>query len=159
MIIIIGKGASMTGKRKSVQKRVIVEALGGMDHPTAAEVYERVRLDCPQISLGTVYRNLGSMADEGEVLRLSFAGEPDRFDPNIHEHFHVVCGECGRIFDTDHSIASHLIQKLDHAVEECTGVRVDGRSLFFSGVCAACRKARDTEGVNGTGRSHREAAI
>jgi Fur family peroxide stress response transcriptional regulator len=122
-----------------VQKRIIGEVLMQMDHPTAAEVYERVRRECPQISLGTVYRNLGSMADEGEALRLSFMGEADRFDPQTHEHFHVVCSCCGRIFDADYSVAPELIRGLDHAVEQCTGVRVEGRSLFFSGVCPACQ--------------------
>jgi Fur family peroxide stress response transcriptional regulator len=132
----------MSCKRNSVQKRIIGETLTRMDHPTAAEVYERVRLECPQISLGTVYRNLGSMADEGEALRLSFAGEPDRFDPNTYEHAHVVCGVCGRIFDTDHNLAPELIRKLDQAVEGSTGVRVEQRSLLFRGICAHCRGTR-----------------
>lgn len=113
-----------------------------MDHPTAADVYERVRRESPQISLGTVYRNLGSMADEGTIVRLSFAGEPDRFDPNTVEHYHVVCGECGRIFDTDDHIEPELLRKLDQAVERSTGVRVQERVLSFSGICALCATDR-----------------
>jgi Fur family peroxide stress response transcriptional regulator len=131
----------MASKRNSVQKRIIEETLMAMDHPTAAEVYERVRQDRPQISLGTVYRNLGTMADEGEVLRLSFLGEPDRFDPMTQEHFHVVCSSCGRIFDTDPHIVPNLLRQLDREVENVTGVEVRGRTLLFSGVCAACRGA------------------
>jgi Fur family peroxide stress response transcriptional regulator len=119
-----------------------------MDHPTAAEVYERVRRDCPQISLGTVYRNLGTMADEGAVLRLSFMGEPDRFDPNTHEHFHVVCSICGRIFDADSGLVADLIQKLDLAIEGSTGVRVEERTLLFGGVCAQCRGEQTYEHVD-----------
>jgi Fur family peroxide stress response transcriptional regulator len=82
------------------------------------------------------------MADDGEVLRLSFTGEPDRFDPNTYEHFHVVCSVCGRIFDTDYRIAPELIRSLDQAVEASTGVRVEERSLVFGGMCAQCRGAR-----------------
>jgi Fe2+ or Zn2+ uptake regulation protein len=130
----------MAPKRNSVQKRMIGETLTRMDHPTAAEVYEQVRRDCPQISLGTVYRNLGSMADEGEVLRLSLVGEADRFDPRTQEHFHVVCSVCGRIFDTDHSVASELIHKLDQAIEHSTGVQIEQRTLLFGGICAKCRE-------------------
>jgi Fur family peroxide stress response transcriptional regulator len=152
----------MVSKRNSMQKRVIGETLMRMDHPTAAEVYEQVRQDCPQISLGTVYRNLGSMADEGEVLRLSLVGEADRFDPKTHEHFHVVCSDCGRIFDTDHSVAPELIRKLDQAVERSTGIRVEQRTLLFGGVCAACRAGQNAAegqaGVNDIGRSHRQKA-
>jgi Fur family peroxide stress response transcriptional regulator len=131
----------MASKRNSVQKRIIQETLMEMDHPTATEVYERVRQDCPQISLGTVYRNLGTMADEGEVLRFSFSGEPDRFDPMTREHFHVVCSVCGRIFDTDPHIVPNLLHQLDREVERKTGVEVRERTLLFSGICAACREA------------------
>jgi Fe2+ or Zn2+ uptake regulation protein len=117
-----------------------------MDHPTAAEVYERVRRDVPQISLGTVYRNLGTMADEGSILRLSFAGKPDRFDPNTGEHYHVVCSQCGRIFDTDYCREPELLRRLDRAVELSTGVQVQQRFLSFSGICAQCAQGvRDTE--------------
>jgi hypothetical protein len=54
----------------------------------------------------------------------------------------VVCSCCGRIFDADYSVAPELIRGLDHAVEQCTGVRVEGRSLFFSGVCPTCQAER-----------------
>ena len=82
-------------KRTSAQKRMVAEALAQMDHPTAAEVYEEIRKAYPQISLGTVYRNLSLMADEGEILRLSFPDAPDRFDPNAHEHYHIGAHAAG----------------------------------------------------------------
>lgn len=126
-------------RRYSIQKQMIGATLAQLDHPTAAEVYEKVRKDYPQISLGTVYRNLSLMADGGEILRLSFPDAPDRFDPNAHEHYHVVCNRCGRIYDTDHTIPAELITRIDQAVEACTGVRVENRMMIFSGVCAACR--------------------
>jgi len=129
-------------KRYSAQKWMINEALAQLDHPTAAEVYEKIRKAYPQISLGTVYRNLGLMADDGEILRLSFSGAPNRFDSKAHEHYHVACICCGRIFDTDHTIPSGLIEQLDRAVEACTGVRVENRMMMFSGVCAACQSGR-----------------
>ncbi|MGI6004707.1 MAG: Fur family transcriptional regulator [Christensenellales bacterium] len=128
-------------KRQTVQKRMIGDVLSQLDHPTAAEVYEEIRKAYPQISLGTVYRNLGLMADEEAVLRLSFPGAPDRFDPNTHEHFHVACDGCGRIFDTDHTIPPGLIERLDRAVEDCTGVRVTRHAIAFGGICAQCRSA------------------
>ncbi len=129
-------------RRSSAQKRMIGDVLAQMDHPTAAEVYEEIRKAYPQISLGTVYRNLGLMADDGEILRLSFSGAPDRFDPNAHEHYHVACSHCGRIFDTDHTLPSGLIEEIDRAVEACTGVRVENRVMMFSGICAACQSAQ-----------------
>lgn len=126
-------------KRQSAQKRMIEGVLARLDHPTAAEVYEEIRRDYPQISLGTVYRNLGMMAGDGEILRLSFSGAPDRFDPNTHEHYHVACSRCGRIFDTDRTFPSALIAQLDRAVEESTGVRVENHTMIFTGICTACQ--------------------
>ncbi len=131
----------MTTRRYSTQKQMIGDALARLDHPTAAEVYEEIRKTYPQISLGTVYRNLNLMAGEGEVLRLSFSEAPDHFDPNAHEHYHVVCNRCGRIFDTDHTIPAGLMGQIDRAVEACTGVRVESRMMMFSGICAACQSA------------------
>ncbi len=129
-------------RRYSAQKQIIEDTLAKMDHPTAAEVYEEIRKAYPQISLGTVYRNLGLMADDGEILRLSFPDAPDRFDPNAHEHYHVSCSRCGRIFDTDRTFPSELVRQVDRAVEACTGVRVESRVMMFRGVCAACRSGR-----------------
>lgn len=128
-------------KRFSAQKKMIEDTLTMLDHPTATQVYEHIRKDYPQISLGTVYRNLGAMSDEGEVLRLSFANAPDRFDINTQEHFHAACSRCGRIFDTDGKLPPGLLEKLDAAVERSTGIRVERRTMLFMGVCAACRAA------------------
>lgn len=128
-------------RRYSTQKRMIRDALVHLDHPTAAEVYEEIRKAYPQISLGTVYRNLSLMAGDREILRLSFSGAPDRFDPNAYEHYHVACSRCGQIFDTNHTIPPELVGQIDRAVEACTGVKVENRMMMFSGVCAACQSA------------------
>ena len=133
----------MTLKRSSAQKRMIRQILERSDHPTAAEIYEHARRDCPNISLGTVYRNLAAMAEVGEVLRLSFSGRPDRFDPNTHDHFHVFCKECGRIFDTGDTLSNRLIAELDQAIELSTGVKVQERTLHFSGICELCNHQSD----------------
>lgn len=128
-------------RRYSAQKEIIGEVLARLDHPTAAEVYEEVRKDRPQISLGTIYRNLSLMAEDGELLRLSFPETPDRFDPNAYEHYHAACVCCGRIFDTDRTLPEELVGEVDRAVEACTGVKVKSRVMVFRGICAACRSA------------------
>lgn len=121
---------------------MIEGALRLLDHPTAAEVYEKIRKDYPQISLGTVYRNLNLMAGDGEIMRLSFSGAPDRFDPNAGEHYHIVCSRCGRIFDTEGgAIPQELLERLDKAVEDSTGLEVESRIMLFCGICPSCKKA------------------
>lgn len=128
-------------RRYSVQKRMIRETLKRLDHPTAAQVYEEIWKVYPQISLGTVYRNLNIMAEEGEILRLPFSGAPDHFDQNPEEHYHIVCSRCGRIFDTD-GIPRELLAELDDAVQACTGVEVQSRNMIFYGICVACKKVQ-----------------
>lgn len=130
----------LMNKRFTIQKQMIEDALRALDHPTAAEVYEEIKKAYPQISLGTIYRNLNAMASEGGIMRLSFSGSPDRFDHYPDEHYHIVCNRCGRIFDTDGSIPKELQVQLDKAVEACTGVEVKSRMMLFCGICSSCRK-------------------
>lgn len=119
---------------------MIEAALQKLDHPSASEVYDEIRRDYPQISLGTVYRNLGAMAQEGRVLRISASDMPDRFDCNTHEHFHAVCSRCGHIFDTSAALPQELLEQLDAAVEASTGICVENRALVFYGSCPDCKK-------------------
>ena len=86
--------------RMTRQRAVILEELRKTTtHPTADELYGKVRERLPRISLGTVYRNLDFLADSGEIRRLEAAGTTKRFDGNMVEHQHVRCLCCGRIGD------------------------------------------------------------
>ena len=63
------------------------------DHPTAETVYLGIKEDFPNISLGTVYRNLSLLAELGEILKISVGNGPDRFDANLKPHYHFFCNE------------------------------------------------------------------
>ena len=71
------------------------------DHPTADVVYSSVRNEFPNISLGTVYRNLTLLADLGEISRLRLGDGADHFDADTSPHYHFVCTDCGRVIDLD----------------------------------------------------------
>lgn len=78
--------------RKSKQKEAIFKVLKGTtSHPTAEWVYERVRREIPNISLGTVYRDLELLKQEGEILKLGLAGRESRFDAKTEKHYHFRC--------------------------------------------------------------------
>ena len=68
-------------------------------HPTANQVYEEVKKTIPNISLGTVYRNLSSLGEAGEILCLHVANGPERYDGDISPHLHLHCRECGIVYD------------------------------------------------------------
>lgn len=135
-------------RRYSMQREMILNTLRQMDHPSAPEIYERIRLTYPQISLGTVYRNLNVLTEGGEILRLSFQSASDRFDPNTHDHSHVFCVRCNRVFDADHNLPEELLALLDEHVAKSTGVEVTGRELVFYGICADCKAATEDQVSN-----------
>ncbi len=87
-------------KNYSKQREAILNALRSTDtHPTASEVYATVRKTLPNISLGTVYRNLDALAKEGDILTISVGDGNSHFDGDNSNHIHLHCKECGKIFD------------------------------------------------------------
>lgn len=81
-------------QRESIKKFLISR----YDHPTAETVYMNIKEEFPNISLGTVYRNLSLLADIGEIQKLSTGIGPDRFDGNPKPHYHFICKECPGAF-------------------------------------------------------------
>ena len=106
------------------------------DHPTADIVYRNIKEDFPNISLGTVYRNLSLLADRGEILKLSCGDIADRFDARITPHYHFSCCECGMITDLELSDMEQINQL---AASQFNG-KIYGHSLYFYGVCETCAK-------------------
>ena len=114
--------------RKSKQKEAILNFLKGTSsHPTANCIYEEVRKEIPNISLGTVYRNLRLLKQEGKVLELDLAGSLSRFDGNTRNHYHFRCEQCGRIFDIDEPVDKEMNER----VARETGFRVSHHILEF----------------------------
>ena len=78
----------------SRQRESIKEFLAGRkDHPTADVIYENIRLQYPNISLGTVYRNLSLLSSIGEITKVSTGDGADHYDGNVHPHNHFICNK------------------------------------------------------------------
>jgi len=122
--------------RKTKQREVILEELMKLRcHPSADELYERVRKRLPRISLGTVYRNLEILSREGIIHRLELGGSQMRFDGDACEHQHIRCVRCGRIDDLPGGAA--LAERDARAIRK-TGYRVVEKRVEFFGICPAC---------------------
>jgi len=106
-------------------------------HPSADELYDRVRKRLPRISLGTVYRNLEVLSREGVIHRLESGGSPKRFDGDPDGHAHIRCIRCGRIDDLP---SGGELAGRDRDIAKGTGYRVLERRVEFLGLCPACRK-------------------
>ncbi len=88
-----------------------------------------------QLSLGTVYRNLQQLSDNGEINRLSIPNQPDRFDGVIEEHYHAVCEKCVTIYD----IHINEMFDIDSLVAEKTGLDITGHEIIFKTICPMCK--------------------
>ena len=135
--------ATLKLRRNTPQRKVVLEKLCRMkSHPTAAELYAAVRHQLPRISLGTVYRNLEVLHEDGVIRKMEFAGAESRFDGNMDPHDHVRCTECGLIEDI---FPQDPGQAPSHPVE-LAGFLVRGYRLEYFGVCPGCRNRKSFPG-------------
>jgi len=126
-------------QRSTRQRQVILEEVKrSKTHPTADEIYERVRSRLPRISLGTVYRNLDLLAANGDIVKLDPGRSQMRFDGNLTPHYHMTCIHCGRIEDLALSGSDNPVDILETMTHRLTKYGVFGHKLEFVGVCAAC---------------------
>lgn len=121
----------------SRQREVIKDFLKTRkDHPTADVVYTNVREQYPNISLGTVYRNLTLLADIGEIQRLRVGDGVDHFDADVSPHYHFVCTECGSVIDLEMDSIDNIV---DIAGMNFDG-KITGHVTYFYGICGNCSK-------------------
>ena len=112
------------------------------DHPTADVVYSSVRNEFPNISLGTVYRNLTLLADIGEIARLRLGDGIDHFDADTSPHYHFICKDCGRVIDLKLEALTE-VDKLNGT--DLEGNRIAGHITYFYGSCSECSSQDDSE--------------
>ena len=104
------------------------------DHPTADMVYADIRKIFPNISLGTVYRNLALLSDLGEIRKFAGEGGAERYDWKTEPHNHFTCRRCGCVQDIDGQQINMLREQADQQFDG----RIDDCSIMFYGVCAGC---------------------
>lgn len=122
--------------RKSKQRDRILELLSCCDHhPTADWIYQQLKPEIPSLSLGTVYRNLAILREQGLVDKLDFGSSFDRFELKKHLHYHLVCEVCGAVMDLDIPVS----RELDRLVPEQAGFQISHHRLEFFGRCSKCR--------------------
>ncbi len=109
------------------------------DHPTADVVYMNVRQQYPNISLGTVYRNLTLLADMGEITRLHLGDGVDHFDADTSPHYHFVCSKCGQVMDLHMNNIDSIV---DIAGMNFNG-EIQGHITYFYGICGNCNEPID----------------
>ncbi len=123
-------------QRHTIQAALVLEAVNKLQsHATADEVYQEIVREHPHISRGTVYRNLNRLAQAGEIRKIELSGGADRFDHLCHDHCHVRCEKCGRVFDVD----MEFVSGLEKNIRDPHGFQFTGYDIIFRGICPACR--------------------
>ena len=124
-----------TGKQFK-KRNAILACLRGTDvHPSADWVHAQIKSEYPDISLGTVYRNLALFKQQGLIQSLGTVNGVERFDGNVDPHVHFVCTCCDSVIDLPHM---EVPESLCGRAADETGGTVATCQLTFSGTCQSC---------------------
>lgn len=133
-------------RRGSKQKTAVFNATKKLgNHPTAQEIFFKAKEQILSISFSTVYRNLGILVDEGDLITITSSGSEAHYDHVINNHCHIQCRNCGKVRDLD-------VPAVDFdgiLPSDASGFTVDGVCVTFTGTCGNCREKKDTKGEQG----------
>ena len=113
-------------------------------HPSADWVYNQLKPEIPDLSLGTVYRNLSLFKEQGTIQSLGTVNGVERFDGDTHPHVHFVCTHCDTVQDME-SIPN--LPSLRAAAEHDLGSQISGCQITFTGLCRNCIETNKEEAV------------
>ncbi len=123
--------------KRSRQREHILALLRSTDtHPTASWIYDQMKQEFHNLSMGTVYRNVNILVDQNLVKKIGWGSSYDRFDANTDTHYHFVCHKCSSVFD----LPMDVIEGLNEQVTKNTNFKVDEHRIDFYGLCEDCRE-------------------
>ena len=127
------KRENFSRKRKAILQKI----RGSHIHPTAEWVYQELKNEYPDLSLGTVYRNLTRFKEDGTIRSLGVINGQEHFDGELNAHDHFLCMECGQILDL--ARPAFLEESIEH-LEKTGNLVVRSYDLLLRGTCPACCK-------------------
>ncbi len=136
----VAKRLKDAGLKFTHQRMAIYEALAAtVAHPTAEEIYGRVKEAYPMLSLNTVYMTLDTLKTLGLIQEMRFLDNTARYDANVDAHHHVICLECRRIED----FGDAALDRVQPPPSIRRSYRLVKHSVEFYGYCGACQKRKD----------------
>ncbi len=130
--------------RMTHQREIILAELKkNTSHPTADELYEKVKKKLPRISLATVYRNLEILSAAGMIRKLEISGRQKRFDWELTEHNHIYCVQCHRVDNIE--LEKKNLQPVQSTQRK--GYEISGCRIEFYGLCPKCKNIEKKQGV------------
>lgn len=136
-IILKDKGYKLTPQRRAILNEII-ENQGC--HLTTEEIYDLVKVKCPEIGLATVYRTVQILDDMGVVSKLDLDDGCSRYElceeDDGHQHHHLICNKCGKVIEVE----GDLLEELEKIIEDKYNFMVENHSVKFYGICDNCSK-------------------
>lgn len=120
------------------RKAILDVLMNTSTHPTAEWIYQQLKQEYPDLSLGTVYRNLSRFKEEGKIMSVGVVNGQERFDAIIDPHEHFICEQCGSVRDLKYQL---LPDSVDQQMARSCGLQVNSHSLVFYGLCPECVKS------------------
>ncbi|MEG2848481.1 MAG: transcriptional repressor [Bacilli bacterium] len=127
--------------RYSVQREKILEFVTkSSEHPTADIVYKNLRREMPNLSLGTVYRNLTSLARIGKIKKITVANGSDHYDKTLENHYHILCNKCKKLYDIyfNDTVDIEKVSDLEKSINNENGCKISNIDIMFYGICNKC---------------------
>lgn len=107
-------------------------------HPSAEWVYHKLKPVFPDLSLGTVYRNIALFREDGTVISIGTVSGQERFDADLSDHAHLICDKCGAVVDVRAEIDA---KSLYGEIEESCGGKILHHEVIYHGLCKNCIEA------------------
>lgn len=124
-------------KNYSKQREDVLNAIKELkNHPTAEEIYEKVKDYNSTASRGTVYRNLKNLVCDGVITKISRTEGPNRYDLVTIPHHHLICSKCGKVFDFKYDFNE---DKIKESIKNQIGINVDINSFSLQTICSECK--------------------
>lgn len=121
--------------KRSKQRDRILDVLINTDtHPTATWLYDRLKKDFSNLSMGTVYRNINILIDQNLIKKIDTVNNCDRYDANMAPHYHFICRHCGSV----HDLNLPILAGLEEEAKKHSDFEVEAHTINFYGICHSC---------------------
>ncbi len=122
--------------RKSIQRDLILNIINkSTSHLTAEEIYYEAKNSINNISLGTVYRNINTLVDNNDVIKIKTNEGICRYDNTLKKHHHFICKRCNKVLD--------VFKNINIDKDIISGVKVDDYEINYIGICSDCLKKEE----------------
>lgn len=121
-------------KRSKQRERILGILLNTDRHPAAAWIYDQLRGEFSNLSMGTVYRNLNILVEQDKVRRIVCGSTFDRYDAKTEQHYHFICQECRLIMDVEMPFEESLNERINSTHR----FKAVGHQIQFFGICETC---------------------